>query len=258
MNKFMSAVICLAMLLLGAAGKVCAQTDSAQVAAKQYREDIEAVLNRMVEAGARDSVIAVINSARSGSSQEQAAWLGDIRKEWVDRLSVINKQTESLMDLPAPEPAQYWTSMLPRTLPARPDIGDKGEWSVSRPLTVYEILERNRQLILTRMIQEDPTPEFLKDIQDNHPLWGAILMNLLGLLNIGGPFGNMDMLVTPVSVGGRPMFDDMIFLDPNFDPRVYQPSLPVPQYDPLDPSQPYKASIRKNGTSSEKGKYVIP
>lgn len=274
MNRFMSVVISLAMLL-GAAGKVCAQTDSAQVAAKQYREDIEAVLNRMVEAGAvsaraRDSVIAVINSARSGSSQEQAAWLGDIRKEWVDRLSVINKQTESLMDLPAPEPAQYWTSMLPRTLPARPDIGDKGEWSVSRPLTVYEILERNRQLILTRMIQEDPTPEFLKDIQDNHPLWGAILMNLLGLLNIGGPFGNMDMLVTPVSVGGRPMFDDMIFLDPNFDPRVYQPSLPVPQYDPLDPSQPYKASIRKKGTSSEKGgnasgpppvqqsKYVIP
>lgn len=274
MNKFMSVVISLAMLLV-AAGKVCAQTDSAQVAAKQYTEDIEAVLNRMVEAGAvsaraRDSVIAVINSARSGSSQEQAAWLGDIRKEWVDRLSVINKQTESLMDLPAPEPAQYWTSMLPRTLPARPDIGDKGEWSVSRPLTVYEILERNRQLILTRMIQEDPTPEFLKDIQDNHPLWGAILMNLLGLLNIGGPFGNMDMLVTPVSVGGRPMFDDMIFLDPNFDPSVYQPSLPVPQYDPLDPSQPYKASIRKKGTSSEKGgnasgpppvqqsKYVIP
>ena len=154
MNKFMSAVICLAMLL-GAAGKVCAQTDSAQVAAKQYREDIEAVLNRMVEAGAvsaqaRDSVIAAINSARSGSSQEQAAWLGDIRKEWVDRLSVINKQTESLMDLPAHEPAQSWTSMLPRTLPARHDIGDKGEWSVSRPLTVYEILERNRQLILTR------------------------------------------------------------------------------------------------------------
>ena len=274
MNRFMSVVISLAMLL-GAAGKVCAQTDSAQVAAKQYTEDIEAVLNRMMEAGAvsaraRDSVIAVINSARSGSSQEQAAWMGDIRKEWVDRLSVINKQTESLMDLPAHEPVQPWTSMLPRTLPARPDIGDKGEWSVSRPLTVYEILERNRQLILTRMIQEDPTPEFLKDIQDNHPLWGAILMNLLGLLNIGGPFGNMDMLVTPVSVGGRPMFDDMIFLDPNFDPRIYQPSLPVPQYDPLDPSQPYKASIRKKGTSSEKGgnasgpppvqqsKYVIP
>ena len=196
MNRFMSVVISLAMLL-GAAGKVCAQTDSAQMAAKQYREDIEAVLNRMVEAGAvsaraRDSVIAVINSARSGSSQEQAAWMGDIRKEWVDRLSVINKQTESLMDLPAHEPVQPWTSMLPRTLPTRPDIDDKGEWSVSRPLSIYEILARDRQLILTRMIQENPTPEFLKDIQDNHPLWGAILMNLLGLLNIGGPFGNMD------------------------------------------------------------------
>ena len=73
MNKFMSVVISLTMLLV-AAGKVCAQTDSAQMAAKQYREDIVAVLNRMVEAGAvsaqaRDSVIAVINSARSGSSQ---------------------------------------------------------------------------------------------------------------------------------------------------------------------------------------------
>ena len=94
MNKFMSVVISLAMLLV-AAGKVCAQTDSAQMAAKQYREDIEAVLNRMVEAGAvsaqtRDSVIAVINSARSGSSQEQAAWLGDIRKEWVDTGTVLD------------------------------------------------------------------------------------------------------------------------------------------------------------------------
>ena len=181
----MSVVISLTMLLV-AAGKVCAQTDSAQMAAKQYTEDIEAVLNRMVEAGAvsaqaRDSVIAVINSARSGSSQEQAAWLGDIRKEWVDRLSVINKQTESLMDLPAPEPAQYWTSMLPRTLPARPDIGDKGEWSVSRPLTVYEILERNRQLILTRMVSErhsgQPSPmggntdESSRSAQHRRPLW---------------------------------------------------------------------------------------
>ena len=160
----------------------------------------------------------------------------------------------------SPEPFPSGALALPRYLPLKlynPD--GKGTWDVDRPLSIYEILERDRQLILTRMIQEDPTPEFLKDIQDNHPLWGAILMNLLGLLNIGGPFGNMD-----------PMFDDMIFLDPNFDPRVYQPSLPVPQYDPLDPSQPYKASIRKNGTSSEKGgnasgpppvqqsKYVIP
>ena len=110
----------------------------------------------------------------------------------------------------------------------------------------------------------------MKDILDNHSIWGMILIHLLGLLNIGGPLGNMDMLVTPVSVGGQPVFDDMIFLDPNFDPRIYQPSMPVPQYDPLDPSQPYKASIRKKGTSSEKGgkasgpppvqqsKYVIP
>ena len=58
MNKFMSVVISLAMLLV-AAGKVCAQTDSAQVAAKQYREDIEAVLNRMVEASTRPEAEAV-------------------------------------------------------------------------------------------------------------------------------------------------------------------------------------------------------
>ena len=121
----------------------------------------------------------------------------------------------------------------------------KGTWDVDRPLSIYEILARDRQLILTRMMLEDPTPEFMKDILDNHSIWGMILIHLLGLLNIGGPLGNMDMLVTPVSVGGQPVFDDMIFLDSNFDPRVYQPSLPVPQYDPLDPSQPYKASIRK-------------
>ena len=203
MNKFLSVVMSLAMLL-GAAWEACAQTDSTQITIERHHEDIGTF---------------------------------------------------------SPEPFPSGALALPRYLPLKlynPD--GKGTWDVDRPLSIYEILERDRQLILTRMIQEDPTPEFLKDIQDNHPLWGAILMNLLGLLNIGGPFGNMD----------RPMFDDMIFLDPNFDPRVYQPSLPVPQYDPLDPSQPYKASIRKNGTSSEKGgnasgpppvqqsKYVIP
>ena len=43
------------------------------------------------------------------------------------------------------------------------------------------------------------------------------------------------------------MFDDMIFLDPNFDPMVYSPSRPIPQYDPENPSQPYKAVLRRNG-----------
>ena len=116
MNKFLSVVMSLAMLL-GAAWGACAQTDSTQITIERNHEDIGTF---------------------------------------------------------SPEPFPSGTLALPRHLPMKQYNPDgKGTWDVDRPLTVYEILERNRQLILTRMIQEDPTPEFLKDIQDNHPLWGG-------------------------------------------------------------------------------------
>ena len=78
----------------------------------------------------------------------------------------------------------------------------------------------------------------------------SIMAIILGMLGGAGGFlgvSPMEMLVPKPVVGGQPWFDDMIFLDPNFDPRIYRPSLPVPQYDPENPSQPYKASLRGSG-----------
>ena len=142
----------------------------------------------------------------------------------------------------------------------------EGEFSIYRTLTPSEILARDRKLILTRMIIENPTPEFVRNLMDSKSVWASVALLLLGFANIGGMPG-FYQLVPPVQVGGQPHFDDMIFLDPNFDPRIYKPSLPVPQYDPLDPSKPYKAAIRE-GSSGGKGasgpppvlrsRYVIP
>ena len=118
----------------------------------------------------------------------------------------------------------------------------KEDFSKYRQLTPGEILDRDRKLILTRMILEDPTPVFIRELRGDRSFWSKIALMLLGLANVGG-MSTFDQLVPPVQVSGQPYFDDMIFLDPNFDPRIYQPSMPVPQYDPLNPFKPYKASV---------------
>lgn len=134
----------------------------------------------------------------------------------------------------------------PASLPAGGYKSGETEFPFSRPLTGAEILARDRELLLMRMIYGNPVPEFVMELQRKNPFGANILLFLLGLLSVGGP-SNMDMLVPPVEVGGTPYFDDMIFLDPNFDPRVYSPSRPVPQYDPLDPSRPYREELRNSG-----------
>ena len=98
MNKFLSVVMSLAMLL-GAAWGACAQTDSTQITIERNHEDIGTF---------------------------------------------------------SPEPFPSGTLALPRHLPMKQYNPDgKGTWDVDRPLSIYEILARDRQLILTRMRQGD-------------------------------------------------------------------------------------------------------
>ena len=109
-------------------------------------------------------------------------------------------------------------------------------------------LARDRRLILTRMINGSAMPQFLRDLRAQNPAVYSVVAIVMGILGgAGGGFlsgSTMEMLVPRPVVGGQPWFDDMIFLDPNFDPRVYYPSLPVPQYDPENPSHQYKAALR--------------
>ena len=135
----------------------------------------------------------------------------------------------------------------PRYLPLDV-VEDNLKWAASRPLEVSEILARDRRLILTRMINGSAMPQFLRDLRAQNPAVYSVVAIVMGILGgAGGGFlsgSTMEMLVPRPVVGGQPWFDDMIFLDPNFDPRVYYPSLPVPQYDPENPSHQYKAALR--------------
>ena len=129
-------------------------------------------------------------------------------------------------------------------------VGGNLEWAASRPLEVGEILARDRKLLLTRMINDSGMPRFMLDLRSEYPAVYSIMAIIVGMLGGAGGFlggSPMEMLVPKPVVGGQPWFDDMIFLGPNFDPRIYRPSLPVPQYDPENPSQPYKASLRESG-----------
>ncbi len=250
-----------------------APEDSLSTLVIQYEEDVRAAMVRAIRTGlldarAADSVADVARRIVYGelSLQVRAARLKEMRQEWSDRLSAF--YNEHLGDVQAGGGTLSPSALLPARLPV-PDMGTGAgsgtgtEWGTQRQLSVEEILARDRRLILTRMINE--TPEFVRELQRNPSIAVRILTLMLGLFNFG-TVGTWESLVPPVEVGGRPEFDDMIFLDPNFDPRVYQVSRPVPQYDPLNPSEPYKASIRAGETSGaasgpppvQKSRYVVP
>lgn len=254
-----------------------APEDSLTALVIQYEGDVRAAMVRAIRTGlldarAADSVADVARRIVYGELplRVRAARLKEMRQEWSDRLSAF--YNEHLGDVQAGGGTLSPSALLPARLPV-PDMGtgrrmgtgagSGTEWGTQRQLSVEEILARDRRLILTRMINE--TPEFVRELQRNPSIAVRILTLMLGLFNFG-TVGTWESLVPPVEVGGRPEFDDMIFLDPNFDPRVYQVSRPVPQYDPLNPSEPYKASIRAGETSGaasgpppvQKSRYVVP
>lgn len=234
--------------------------DSLAALVIQYEGDVRAAMVRAIRTGlldarAADSVADVARRIVYGELplQVRADRLKEMRQEWSDRLSAF--YNEPLRDVQAGGGTLSPSALLPARLPV-PDMGTGRrmgagsgtgtEWGTQRQLSVEEILARDRRLILTRMINE--TPEFVRELQRNPSIAVRILTLMLGLFNFG-TVGTWESLVPPVEVGGRPEFDDMIFLDPNFDPRVYQVSRPVPQYDPLNPSEPYKAAVRTGGSS---------
>lgn len=245
----------------------CAPEDSLTALVIQYEGDVRVAMVRairmgMLDAGVADSVADAARQIVYGELplQVRADRLKEIRQEWSDRLSSFSNEHFGVVH--ASGGTLSPSSMLPSVLPV-PDPDAGNGWSATRQPSVEEILERDRRLILTRMINE--SPEFVREMQRNPSIAVRIFSLLLGLFNFG-TVGTWETLVPQPEVGGRPEFDDMIFLDPNFDPKVYQVSRPVPQYDPLDPTKPYKASVGAavgSGTASgpppvQKSRYVVP
>lgn len=243
------------------------QEDSLSVLVVQYEEDVRAAMVRAIRTGMLDARTAdsVADAARQIVKDElplqvRAERLKEMRLEWADRLNTF--YDGFLLDEVRSGSSPLPSAMLPSRLPV-PDSDAGNGWGATRLPSVAEILARDRRLILTRMINE--TPEFVRVLQHNPSIYVQMLYLLLGLFNFG-TVGTWEMLVPSVEVGGKPEFDDMIFLDPNFDPRVYQVSVPVPQYDPLNPTELYKASVRTSGTSGttsgpppvQQSRYVVP
>ena len=179
----------------------------------------------------------------------RAGFLMELRQEWYVRLRGEYLRQDALTDLVGAPEQMPASAFHPRYLPLDV-VEDNLKWAASRPLEVSEILARDRRLILTRMINDSAMPQFLRDLRAQNPAVYSVVAIVMGILGgAGGGFlsgSTMEMLVPRPVVGGQPWFDDMIFLDPNFDPRVYYPSLPVPQYDPENPSQQYKAALRED------------
>ena len=230
----------------------------------EYEEDLRALMNIAVEAGMldtvrRDSVLMAAGLKTDCASvsevqepmtpellRERAGFLFELRQEWYGRLRGEYLRQDALTDLVGAPEQMPASAFHPRYLPLDV-VGDNLKWAASRPLEVSGILARDRRLILSRMINEGSMPQFLRDIREQNPAVYSVVAIIMGILGGGSGFlqgSTMEMLVPRPVVGGQPWFDDMIFLDPNFDPRVYYPSLPVPQYDPENPSQQFKAAIR--------------
>ena len=187
----------------------------------------------------------------------RAGFLVELRQEWYGRLRGEYLRQDALTDLVGAPEQMPASAFHPRYLPLDV-VEDNLKWAASRPLEVGEILARDRRLILSRMIYDGGMPQFLRDLRSENPAVYSIVAIVVGILGGAGGFlggSPMEMLVSRPVVGGQPWFDDMIFLDPNFDPRVYYPSLPVPQYDPENPSQQFKAALRG---SNEQGARSVP
>ncbi len=232
----------------------------------EYEADIRALMDRAVEIGmldeaGRDSVLLAVELSSAdmpvaGEGQEavspdalraRAGFLMELRQEWYGRLRGEYLRQDALTDLVGAPEQMPASAFHPRYLPLDV-VEDNLKWAASRPLEVSEILARDRRLILTRMINGSAMPQFLRDLLAQNPAVYSVVAIVMGILGgAGGGFlsgSTMEMLVPRPVVGGQPWFDDMIFLDPNFDLRVYYPSLPVPQYDPENPSHQYKAALR--------------
>ena len=242
------------------------ERDTVAVLVAEYGEDIRALMDRAVEVGmldeaGRDSVLRaaglpVADTSEVGETGEaetqltRLSLLTEMRQEWYTRLQCEYLRQDALTELVGAPVRMSASAFHPRYLPLAV-IEDNLKWAASRPLEVSEILARDRKLILTRMINDSAMPQFLRDLRGQNPAVYSVVAILMGIFGgAGNGFlsgSTMDMLVPRPVVGGQPSFDDMIFLDPNFDPMVYSPSRPLPQYVPENPSQPYKAVLRRNG-----------
>lgn len=279
MGKSVKKYVAVTVLAACCAGSVLAQVpdavvkgvrqqdrDTAALQVAEYEADIRALMDRAVEVGmldkaGRDSVLMAAGLLPAempvtGEGQEavspdalraRAGFLMELRQEWYGRLRGEYLRQDALTDLVGAPEQMPASAFHPRYLPLDV-VEDNLKWAASRPLEVSEILARDRRLILTRMINGSAMPQFLRDLRAQNPAVYSVVAIVMGILGgAGGGFlsgSTMEMLVPRPVVGGQPWFDDMIFLDPNFDPRVYYPSLPVPQYDPENPSHQYKAALR--------------
>ena len=251
------------MLASAAVAKDVRQQERDTVASlvAEYEADIRALMDRAVEVGmldeaGRDSVLLAAGLSSAGMPvagggpeavgpdvlRARAGFLMELRQEWYGRLRGEYLRQDALTDLIGAPEQMPASAFHPRYLPLDV-VEDNLKWAASRPLEVSEILARDRRLILTRMINGSAMPQFLRDLRAQNPAVYSVVAIVMGILGgAGGGFlsgSTMEMLVPRPVVGGQPWFDDMIFLDPNFDPRVYYPSLPVPQYE-----HQYKAALR--------------
>ena len=251
------------------------ERDTVALLVAEYEADIRALMDRAVEVGmldeaGRDSVLLAAGLSSAGMPvagggpeavgpdvlRARAGFLMELRQEWYGRLQGEYLRQDALTDLVGAPVQMPASAFHPRYLPLDV-VEDNLKWAASRPLEVSEILARDRRLILTRMINDSAMPKFLRDLRGQNPAVYSVVAIIMGILGGGGGFlqgSPMEMLVPRPVVGGQPWFDDMIFLDPNFDPRVYYPSLPVPQYDPQNPSQQFKAALR--GGNGQEMRYV--